>query len=64
MPHSTLKKKSSSIAFHYVREGCAKDEWRTAYINTHNNPSDMLTKSLPGGEKCTLFTSYVLYYIT
>ena len=64
MPHSTLKKKSSSIAYHYVRGGCAKDEWRTTYINTHNNPSDMLTKSLVGGEKRTLFTSYVLYYIT
>ena len=25
-PHSTLKKKSSSIAFHFVREGVAKDE--------------------------------------
>ena len=25
-PHSTLKKKSSSIAFHFIREGVAKDE--------------------------------------
>ena len=62
-PHSTLKKKSSSIAFHFVREGTAKDEWRTAYINTHYNPSDMLTKSLPGGEKRTRFTSFVLHYV-
>ena len=42
------KKKSSSIAYHFVRECVAKDEWRTAYLNTHLNPSDMLTKSLPG----------------
>ena len=62
-PHSTLKKKSSSIAYHFVREGVAKDEWRTTYLNTHFNPSDMLTKSLPGGEKRTRFTSYVLYYV-
>jgi len=34
MPGSTIKKKSHSIAFHFVREGCARDEWRTAYINT------------------------------
>ena len=27
LPHSTLKKKSSSIAFHFVRESVAKDEW-------------------------------------
>ena len=26
MPHSVLKKKSNSIAFHFVREGSAKDE--------------------------------------
>ena len=62
-PHSSLKKKSSSVAFHFVREGTAKDEWRTAYINTHYNPSDMLTKSLPGGEKRTRFTSCLLHYV-
>ena len=28
-PGSTLKKKSSAIAYHFVREGCVKDEWRT-----------------------------------
>lgn len=64
MPHSSLKKKSSSIAFHYVREGVAKDKWRTAYLNTHDNPSDMLTKSLPGGEKRTKFISMLLHYVT
>ena len=62
MPHSTLNKKSSSVAFHMVREGTAKDEWRLAYLNTHKNPSDMLTKSLPGGEKRSSFTSFVLHY--
>ena len=31
--HSILRKKSNSIAFHFVREGSAKDEWRTAYVN-------------------------------
>ena len=62
--HSTLKKKSSSIAYHVVREGVAKDEWRTTYLDTHHNPSDMLTKSLAGGEKRTRFTSYLLHYIT
>ena len=62
-PHSQLKKKSSSVAYHFVREGTAKDEWRTAYINTHYNPADMLTKSLPGGEKRTRFISFILHYI-
>ena len=64
IPHSSLKKKSSSIAFHFVREGVARSEWRTAYLNTNYNPADMLTKSLPGGEKRNRFTSYVLHYFT
>ena len=62
-PHSTLKKKSSSIAYHYVREGTARDEWRTPYLNTNFNPAYMMTKSLPGGEKRTRFISYVLHYL-
>lgn len=32
VPKSTLKKKSSSVAYHYIREDCAKDMWRTAYV--------------------------------
>ena len=63
VPHSVLRKKSSSIAYHFVREGVAKDEWRTAYLNTDLNPADMETKSLPGGEKRTRFTSYLLHYL-
>ena len=62
-PHSTLKKKSSSIAYHFVREGVAKDKWRATYLNTHLNPADMLTKSLPGGQKRSAFTSYFLHYL-
>ena len=45
MPDSTLKKKSQSIAYHLVREGSARGEWRTAYVNTHDNEADLLTKS-------------------
>ena len=50
LPESTLKKKSNSIAYHYVREGVAKGEWMTTYINTKENPSDILTKPLFGGD--------------
>ena len=62
-PHSTLKKKSSSIAFHFARGGVAKDEWRTTYLHTSLNPADMCNKSLPGDEKRRRFTSYVLHYL-
>ena len=46
IPESTLKKKSQSICYHFVREGVARDEWRTGYINTKDNPADLLTKPL------------------
>ena len=51
VPASTLKKKMNSLSFHFVREGCARDEWRTTYVNTHMNFADLLTKPLPSGEK-------------
>ena len=46
VPDSTLKKKSCSVAYHFVREGVAKDEWRTSYVKTTDNPSDVLTKTI------------------
>ena len=63
LPHSKLKKESSSIVFRFVRESVTKTEWKTTYLNTKFNPSDILTKSLPGGEKRTRFTSFVLHYL-
>ena len=46
LPQSTLKKKSQSIALHFVRDGCAADEWRIAYINTALNVENLMTKTL------------------
>ncbi len=62
-PASTLKKKSNAIAYHFVREGCARDEWRTAYINTHDIVADLLIKPLPSGEKQTRFIWMLLHHI-
>ena len=62
-PTSTLKKKSNAIAYHFVREGCARDEWRTAYVNTHENVADLLTKPLPSGEKRWKFVRVLLHHI-
>jgi hypothetical protein len=62
-PGSTLKKKSQSIAYHFVREGVAKDEWRTSYVNTHDNEADLLTKLLPAGEKRRGFVRNLLHHI-
>ena len=48
MPESTLKKKSNSIAFHYVRERAAADMIQVSYEPTGTNLADMLTKIQPG----------------
>ena len=62
-PDSTLKKKSQSIAFHFMREGVARDKWRMAYVNTHYNEVDLLTKVLPHGEKQVKFVRNLLHHI-
>ena len=49
-PESQLKKKSNSIAYHYVRERCAgpRPVCCICYIPTQDNLADMFTKSQPG----------------
>ena len=63
IPDSTLKKKSHSLACHFVREGVAQDEWRTACVNTHLNPADLLVKPLPSGEKRSSFIGVILHWL-
>ena len=63
IPDSTLKKKSQSIAYHMVREGVARDEWRTAYVSTAENEADLLTKQLPSGEKRKRFVRNFIHHI-
>ena len=62
-PVSQLKKKSNSIAYHYVREGCAQYEWRNTYVNTHDNTADLVTKALPSGEKRWKFVRCLLRWL-
>ena len=47
-PASQLKKKSNSIAYHYIRERCAAGVCGITYIPTQDNLADMFTKSQPG----------------
>ena len=63
IPDSTLKKKNQSIAYHFVREGAARDEWHTTYASTHGNEAELLTKLLPSGEKCKGFVPQILHHI-
>ena len=64
MPDSTLKKKSLSITYHLVHEGSARGEWRTAYVNMHDNEVDLLTKMLLSGEKGWKFVRNLLHHIS
>ena len=59
---STLKKKSKEISFHFVREGCERDDLRTAYINTHLNVAELMTKPL-AGIKQWKFVQMLQHYI-
>ncbi|EJK43689.1 hypothetical protein THAOC_37840 [Thalassiosira oceanica] len=61
-PGVTLKKKTLAIAYHFVREGCVRNEWRTAYISTHEN-ADLFTKPLPNGDKRWKFVSKILVWL-
>ena len=62
-PDSVSKKKSNSVAYHFVHEGCASNEWQVTYINTHLNVADLLTKPLGGGEKRRRFIGMILHYV-
>lgn len=62
-PESALKKKSNSIAYNFVHEGCDQDEWWTDYISTHFNPANLLTKPLPSGEKRMKFVQMIIYHL-
>mmetsp|Transcript_1845 Transcript_1845/g.3762 ORF Transcript_1845/g.3762 Transcript_1845/m.3762 type:complete len:104 (-) Transcript_1845:333-644(-) len=63
IPESTLQKKSNSIAYHFVHEGCAKDKRRIHYVDTHSNLADLTTKMLAGGKNQTNPVRKVLWYI-
>ena len=62
VPDSTLKKKSQSIAYRLIREGLARNEWRTTRVNTLLNEVDFPTKTL-SEEKRKGFVHVVLHHV-
>ena len=62
-PGSTLKKKCAAVAYHLVREGVARGEWITAWISTHENIADLLTKPMSAGAKRNGFVKKILQHI-
>ena len=61
-PESTLRKKSNSICYHFVREAVAAGECLVRHISTHDNVADLLTKVLTG-KKRRDFVKSILYDI-
>ena len=62
IPESTLKKESQSLCYHFVREEVARNEWRTGYIKSSDNPADLLTKLLTATKREHLVRS-ILHHI-
>ena len=60
-PNSMLKKKSNSIAYHFVRENTARNEQIMSYMSIALNPLDILTKALKGGENRKRKAESMLY---
>jgi hypothetical protein len=50
-PESVLKNKSNSICYHAVRESAAMGESIIGYVPSVENPADICTKIVPGGQK-------------
>jgi hypothetical protein len=50
-PGSGLKKKSNEICDHLVRESTAMGGSIIGHVPYVNNPADICTKALPGGQK-------------
>jgi hypothetical protein len=50
--------KHIEIKYHYVRDEIEKGKLKVCEISTHNNPADMLTKSVPVA-KFELYSSLV-----
>jgi hypothetical protein len=50
-PESVLKKKSHSICYHAVRESAAMGESIIGHVPSVDNPADICTKVVTGGQK-------------
>ena len=60
-PESVLKKKSNQICYHAVREAVAMGECLTGHVSTGQNPADLATKLIPGGQKHDYLIGKLLY---
>jgi hypothetical protein len=50
-PEYVLKKKSNYICYHVLRESSAMGESIIGHVSSVDNPADICTKVVPGGQK-------------
>ena len=62
-PESVLKKKSNAICYHAVRESVAMGESIIGHIPSVDNPSDICTKIVLGGQKRSHLVGLILHDI-
>ena len=60
-PNLTLKKKLNQICYHFVRELVASGKSLTTHIPTAENPADLATKLIPGGQKRNQLVGMLLH---
>jgi hypothetical protein len=63
-PESILKKKSNSVCYYAVREAVAMGECLVGHVSTNDNPADICTKIIPGGQKRDHLVGLILYIYT
>ena len=60
-PDSALKKKLNSICYHAICEAVAMGECLTGHVLTNENPADLASKLIPGGQKQDYLVGKLLY---
>ena len=58
-PESMLKKKSNSVAYHYVRERVAMGAVQVYFTESGDNLADPLTKRQPGTRRLQLCKNFM-----
>jgi hypothetical protein len=62
-PESVLKKKSNIMFYHAVRESAAMGESIIGHVPSVDNPADICTKVVPGGQKRNHLIHLLLHYL-
>jgi hypothetical protein len=62
-PESVLKKNSNSICYHAVRNYDAKGESIIGHVPSVDNPADICTKVVTGGQKRNHLIHLLLHYL-